>query len=201
MPSETDLLNESLSQIGATYITAIDDGSINAKHCQTFYATTRDALLRMHHWNFAAGRAQLNALVTAPLFGYTFEYPLPPDFLKMREFNGVVVHPSDSVWWWDGFQWISRYVIEERSLLTNDSPVYILYTKKVVDPNFYDAMFYQVLTTWLASKLAMAIAKDHKKSRDLLETAMNLLLPSAVALDGQEGSIVPLVSDSLTWGR
>ena len=199
MPSETDLLNESLSQIGAARITAIDDGSVNGIHCQTLYPTTRDALLRMHHWNFATGRALLNAAVDPPLFEYALAYPLPADFLKMREYLGVVVNASNYVW--DGFSWSIRYVIESGSLLTNDAPVYILYTKRVVDPNIYDALFYQVLTTWMASKLANAIPKDHKKAADLLSMAMNLLLPSAVSIDGQEGTVVPLVSDSLTWGR
>jgi len=191
VPSETDLLNESLVTIGASRIAAIDDGSINANHCQTLYPTTRDALLRMHHWNFATGRALLSASPTAPLFEYTFAYPLPADFLKMREFNGVV---TDEVW-------PGRYTIEEKSLLTNDTPVYITYTKRVVDPNIFDALFYQVLTTWMASKLANAIPKDHKKAGDLLSMAMNLLLPSALAVDGQEGTVVSLVSDSLTRGR
>lgn len=199
MPSETDLLNEALGQIGASRITAIDDGSVNAVHCKTFYDTTRDALLRMHHWNFATGRALLSASVTAPLFEYTFDYPLPADYLKMREYNSVPVNSGNYIWW-EG-QWVSRYVIEGLSLLSNDTPVYILYTKRVIDPNIYDALFYQTLTTWMASKLANAIPKDHKKASDLLSMAMNLLLPSAVSVDGQEGTVVPLVSDSLTWGR
>jgi len=199
VPSETDLLNEALVTVGATRISAIDDGSINANHCQTFYPTTRDALLRMHHWNFATGRAQLSASVTPPLFEYTFAYPLPADFLKMREYNSNPVNSGGYIWW-EG-QWVSRYVIESGSLLTNDTPVYILYTKRVVDPNIFDALFYQVLATWMASKLALAITKDHKKASDLLSMAMNLLLPSALSVDGQEGTVVPLISDSLTWGR
>ena len=199
MPSETDLLNEALSQIGAARISAIDDESVNAKHCQTFYPATRDALLRMHHWNFATGRALLNASSTAPLFEYTFAYPLPADFLKMREYNSTPVASDNSIWW-EG-QWLSRFVIESGSLLANDTPVYILYTKKVIDANVFDALFYQVLMTWMASKLANAIPKDHKKASDLLSMAMNLLLPSALAVDGQEGTIRPLISDSLTWGR
>jgi len=153
----------------------------------------------MHHWNFATGRALLSASVTAPLFEYTFDYPLPADYLKMREYNSVPVNSGNYIWW-EG-QWVSRYVIEGLSLLSNDTPVYILYTKRVIDPNIYDALFYQVLTTWMASKLANAIPKDHKKASDLLSMAMNLLLPSAVSIDGQEGTVVPLVSDSLTWGR
>ena len=198
MPSETDLLNEALITIGALRITAIDDGSINATHCQTLYPTTRDALLRMHHWNFATGRALLNPSVDAPLFEYSFAYPLPADYLKMREFNGTPV-TADHVTW-EG-RWTSRYVVESGSLLTNDSPVYILYTKRVIDPNIFDALFYQLLMTWMASKLANAIPKDNKKAGDLLSMAMNLLLPAALATDRQEGTVVPLISDSLTWGR
>ncbi len=54
MPSETNLLNDALSQIGASLITGIDEGSINANHCQLFYPSLRDDLLRSAHWRFAA---------------------------------------------------------------------------------------------------------------------------------------------------
>jgi len=199
VPSETDLLNDALGQIGAPRIGAISDGSINANFCLTFYPALRDSLLRMHHWNFATGRAHLSASVTPPLFEFSLAYPLPSDFLKMREYNGAPINPT-GLTLWEG-QWAQRYTIEGQELLTNDTDVYIVYTKRVTDPNIWDALFYQVCAGWLASKLANAIPKDAKKSAELLRGAMGLMLPAALAADGQEGTVLPFVSDSLTRGR
>lgn len=204
MPSETDLLNEALARVGADRISAIDDGSPNANHCQTMYPGTRDALLRMAHWNFATGRAALVLNVEVPLFEFQFSYKLPDDWLKMRLYNGGPVNTTGLTWSYDtGWpsQWWARYVIEDKNLLSNDSPALIVYTKRVVDCAQWDSLFYQTCVTWLAGKLADAIPKDSKKSAMLIQEAVNLHLPMALAADGQEGTVVPFVTDELTRGR
>jgi hypothetical protein len=88
MPSETDLLNDALGQIGASRITSIDDGSVNANHCQTFYPALRDGMIRAHHWNFAIVRVELAQDATPPAAGWSYSYTLPADCLKVIEYNG-----------------------------------------------------------------------------------------------------------------
>ena len=56
MPAETDIVNVALRKIGATAITALDDGSTNANIAQDLYDEIRDSLLRSHPWNFATKR-------------------------------------------------------------------------------------------------------------------------------------------------
>lgn len=198
MPSETDCLNDALGMIGESRITAIDDGSVRANYCQTFYPTLRDGLLRSHHWNFAMRRVELAQDAIAPSFEFVFSYTLPTDLLKITEYNGAATDPTLT----NGvIPWIaSRYTIEGRQLLTNDTQVKIVYVARVTDPNLWDAMFYQVMSTWLASKLAAAIMKDDRKAKSLLQDALGLL-PMATALDGQEGTPPRLISDSLTRVR
>jgi|SRR3989304_7130698 len=197
MPSETDLLNDSLSQIGANRITGIDDGSVNANHCLTLYPSLRKALLRSHHWNFAEHRAELAQNVTPPLFEFSFSYTLPSDSLKVKEYNGSSLDTTNLTL----FDVLERFKIEGRNLFTNDGEVKIVYIQDITDPNVWDPLFYQVLASWLASKLAMAITKNVEMSRSLLEDAVNILLPFAVAVDGQEGTITPFRSDDLIMGR
>ena len=89
MPSETDFLNDALGQIGAARITAIDDGSVNANHCSTFYGPLRRSVLRSHHWNFAETRVELAQDVAPPAFEFAFAYTLPADLLKIKEYFGT----------------------------------------------------------------------------------------------------------------
>jgi hypothetical protein len=201
MADETTVLNDALLQIGADPITGIDDGTANANVCKQFYPNLRDALIRAHHWNFAMKRATLAADAVAPLFGFSSQFTLPADLLKIVEYSGgnpVVVGGSVTT---PLFAIPQRYVIEERKLLTNDTIVMIVYLSRVTNPDLWDGLFYQLVTTWLASKLALSIAKDASKAKALLEMATNLLLPMASAVDGQEGTIVPYESDALTRGR
>lgn len=198
MPSETDLLNDSLGQIGAARITAIDDGSVNANHCQTFYPALRDSRLRSHHWKFSKTRVELAQDATPPLFEFAFAYTLPANSLKIIEYNGANLDTSNLSLFEAAA--LFRFKIEGRKLLTNDGVVKIVYLARVTDPNVWDGLFYQGLTAELASKLASAIAKDDKKSLALLQKAEHLF-SIAMAVDGQEGSVEPFRVDNLLWGR
>lgn len=202
MPSETDCLNDSLMMIGAAKITSIDDGSTNANACKIFYPSLRDSLIRSHHWNFALTRVELALDVAAPEFGFAYAYTLPPDNLKVLDYGGAA--PSTATFpyaLWPGSRYRPYYKIESGKLLSNDGQAWILYLRRVTNPDEWDALFYQVVATQLASKLAAAIPKDMKKASELLSQAVNVLLPLALASDGQEGSTEPFVVDDLTWGR
>lgn len=199
MPSETDVLNDALSQIGASPIVAIDDGSVSANHCQRLYPALRDALIRAHHWNWAMTRVELAEDATPPPFEFAFSFALPADCLKIVEFNGVNLDTTLLVQFDQHGAFL--YKIEGRKLLTNYGTALIVYLARVTNPDVWDPLFYQVVATWLASKLASAIPKDDRKSSELLNKAVTVLMPLATAVDGQEGSIQPMISDALTWGR
>lgn len=199
MPSETDLLNDSLSQIGAAAITAIDDGSTNANHCLTFYPTLRDGLLRSHRWNFAETRLELAQDVTPPVTEYAYRYTLPATCLQVREYAGS--NPTAATGVAFEYQRLPRYKIEGRSLVSNDGKAFIVYTSRIENPDLWDAIFYQLVSVWLASKLATAIHHDAKMAMALMAYATNTILPLATAVDGQEGSQEPFIVNDLIWGR
>jgi hypothetical protein len=202
MADETDLLNDALSQCGAAPIASISDGSINANHCLRFYPPLRDALLRMHHWNFAVTWVQLAQDVTPPIAEFAYAYTLPPDCLKVINYGGSNTSASYTLVSPDaGIRNVATYKIERRKLVSNDGIAYIQYIRRVTNPDEWDGLFYQLLSTWLASKLAMAITKDPTLSMALLQQARGVLLPEALAVDGQEGSVESYVVDNLLWGR
>lgn len=203
MASETDCLNDALTQIGAATVAAIDDGSANANKCLVLYPPLRDMLLRMHHWNFAVKRVELALDVTAPVTGFAYAYTLPSDNMKVVEYAGAnpVVSGEPYGLITGDQRAIPYYKIESGKLLSNDGQAWIVYIRRVTNADEWDSLFYQVLTTWLASKLALAIPKDTKKSAELLNMAVNVLLPQALAVDGQEGSTDRFIVDDLIWGR
>ncbi len=202
MPSETDLLNDALGQIGAQAITGIDQGTTNANHCRVFYPPLRRSLLRACFWNFAIKRVQLASLPTPPLFEFTYAYALPGDYLRLKNYAGADPNANAiMVWEYPRVRYRPIYKIEGQTLVSNDAQVYIEYITDVTNPNYWTADFYQAVSTWLASKLAMALLKDAKLSESLLKLAEGTLLPAAMATEGQEGSVEPYVVDDFTWGR
>lgn len=201
--TETQLLNDALALAGGnTRITNIDDGTINANHCLTFYGPLRDGLIRSHHWNFAMKRAKLAQNLSTPVSGFAFSYKLPPDNLKIVDYGGA--NPSSTTLPltinWYGTRYLAYFKIESGNLLSNDGVAYILYLRRVTNPAEWDAMFYQAVALMLASKLAMAIRKDSQASLALMQQGESKLL-MAMSVDGQEGSTEPFVVDDLTWNR
>lgn len=205
MPSEVDVCNDALGQTGNSPITALDDGSVNANYCTTFYANLRDSLLMDTNWTFNRKRVQLAQLPTAPVFEFSYAYQLPPDYLKLLIYLGDAFNPSDpttlQLFGNDVDPSFQRFKIAGRTLESNDAIVYIQYSQQITDPNLWGPMFYQVLATMLASKLASAINKDMKLAQGLMNVAMSMLMPTAMAVDGQNDSVDPYSVPDLKYGR
>jgi hypothetical protein len=200
MATQTDCLNDALGQLGSARITAIDDGSVNANYCLTFYPALRDGMLRGHFWNFALKWVELAQDVPLPTIGTAYSYELPSDFLRFKEYAGSNPSGSNSLLWVPGVRNVPYYKIEGSKLRTNDGSAFIQYVRRVENPDEWDAQFYQAVCTRLASKLALAIRKDVQLSSGLLQQS-EIFLSVAMSIDGQEGSTEPTVSDALTWGR
>jgi len=200
--SETDLFNDALGMIGQTPIRMAGDGSVASNRCATFYTPLRKGLLRSHRWNFAERRVELAQLSTAPVFGYTYAYQLPAQCLRVWEYNGAGVQTTGYIDYYGlGNRYQPMFKIEGRSLVSYDAQAFIVYSEDVNNPSLWDALFYQVVVTWLASKLAASIPKNDTKADMLMKQAVTVLLPMALAADGQEGSTEPFQADTLTWGR
>jgi hypothetical protein len=77
---------------------------------------------------------------------------LPSDFLRLNE-----VRPRHH-----------EYSIEGQRLRSNSDGVYLSYVRDVTDPDEFDALFMEVLTVKLASKLVMPLLQD-KMWKEALE--------------------------------
>jgi hypothetical protein len=149
MASETGICNSALVKIGATRIVALDDGSRNANACAELYPKLRDDLLRAHPWNFAVARAKLGRLATAPIFGFSYVYQLPADWLR-------TLAVSDN----DRGEGAVEYRIEGRRLACSAADIWLRYVRVVTDANEMPADFREALAAMLGRDLAIPIAQS-----------------------------------------
>jgi len=84
-----------------------------------------------------------------------------------------------------------------RVLLTDESTAKILYIARVTDPTLFDAMFVETLTSKLAVDLAYAITGSAQLQAQM-EKMYQAKLSEARSVDGQEGFIDDLVSNTFT---
>ena len=157
--NDTELCNLALAEIGDSYnITDIQESSPQAGICKRFYASTRDALLREHPWNFARARVELSRLSAVPLFGWAHQFQLPANFLRLIEFNGR-----------DASQVEGEYVIESGGvLLTDEGAAEIVYIRRTTDANQFDALFVEAFSLKLAARISTKLTKDGSMQERLL---------------------------------
>lgn len=163
--SNVSIANGALSKIGAGQIVSFDDETAAARELTRRFDTIRDAELRRHVWSFAKARDSLAKLAEAPAFGFSYQYNLPADFLRLLsagEFSpGLNLDEyRDSIDRED-------YTIEGRRILTDyDSPLKIRYIRQVTDPTQFDPAFVEALSARLAYELAIPLADSGPRKEE-----------------------------------
>ena len=188
MVTEVSICSNALRKLGDDPITSLTDNTERARLCNGFYEPARDSILRSHPWNFAITRATLAQLSATPAYGFSYQYALPTDPYCLRVLE---MEYQDYI-----FK-IEHLAGTGRVLLTDESTAKILYIGKIVDTAQFDSLFVDTLTAKLALDLAYPITNSVK----VQENMFNLLqqkLSLARSVDGQEGFIDDLVSDTFT---
>lgn len=148
--SITGVCNGALERLGNTSIMNITDDGREARLCRGAYDDCRRRLLRDHNWNFAIKRVALAPDTAAPEFGFTYQFTLPMDCLKVLVPVGV------------------DWVVEGRKVLTNLSNVlYLRYIVDVEDATQFDALFYDLFSVSVAQQICEALTGSDTKLQRL----------------------------------
>ena len=188
MATEVSICANALRRLGDSPITSLTEDTERARLCNAFYIPSRDQVLRSHPWNFAITRATLAKLSDTPAYEYSYQYALPNDPYCLRVLE---MQYKDYI-----FK-IEHYASQGRVLLTNESTAKILYIARVTDTAQFDSMFVDVLTAKLAVDLAYPVTNS-VKLQDQMQRLFQQKLSEARSVDGQEGFIDDLVSDTFT---
>ncbi len=188
MATEVSICSNALRRLGDDPITSLTEDTERARLCNAFYESSRDSLLRSHPWNFAITRATLAQLSTTPAYGFAYQYALPTDPYCLRVLE---MEYQDYI-----FK-IENLATEGRVLLTDESTAKILYIARITDTTLFDSLFVDLLTAKLATNLAYAITNSLKVQEQMYRL-YQLKLSEARSIDGQEGFIDDLVSDTFT---
>jgi hypothetical protein len=171
MPSPVDIANLALSRLGQTRIVSFDQDDSRARVMKDVYPIAKDTLLRLHPWNFAQKRVALSRLTEAPAFGWSYQYQLPNDFLRLTRTQLLS----------------TDFRVEGDKILANTSEMKIIYTHRLEDSEKFDMLFVDTLAYMIAADTAMEITA----SRELLQQMKVLYensLTKAQFLDSRESA-------------
>ena len=170
MASVVQICNGALNQLGASTILTLTEDSKNARLCNARYENVRDAVFRHHPWNCLQRRLQLPADTEAPAWGFTKQFTLPADCLRLLRI----------------FDYESDYLVEGRKILSNGSTMKILYISRITDPNEYDELLREVLSAALAADIAYAVTSSNPVATQMY-TLYQEKLKDARFVDSTEG--------------
>ena len=170
MASVVDICNGALNQLGATTILTLTEDSKNARLCNARYTQIRDSVFRSHPWNCLQKRLQLAADSDAPAWGFTKQYTIPADCLRVLT---ILDYDAD-------------YKIEGRKILTDNSTMKILYISRITDPNEYDELLRETLSAALAADIAYAVTSSNPTATNMYNLFQSKL-KEARFVDSTEG--------------
>jgi hypothetical protein len=176
--SSTEIANLALDLLSAGTVQDIENPT-NATESllNRWYAQSRRKVLREHPWNFATKRAQLAASSTAPAFGYSAQFPMPSDFIRLLTLEGDTGQMLSPV----------SYEVEDGAILINsDSGILRMrYIYDIEDVTKFDPMFVDLLAHEIALVAAFKVTESNTNI-DRLAQIHRQRAAMAKAIDGQE---------------
>lgn len=189
MTTAVSICSNALLMLGKSPISDFSENTDRARYCSNLYPMVRDQLLRKHFWNCALKRVLLSPLTAKPAFGYTNQFQLPGDFLRVYE----VGYPPN--------KFITDFQIENRMILASVDALPLRYVWRNENEDNWDASLVHVATVMMAAVLAYPITQS-TSLRDSMQTDAIRVLREAKAIDGQENPSQTMGDEfPLTTGR
>ena len=186
--SEVSICNQALSWLGENLIISLDDDTKAAGLCKTNYYSLRDAVLEARDWTFAQKRDIPAPLATPPVWGYSQQFQLPADLLRVI-FVGTNDDPQERS---PAEDWLR----EQDKILANYEVIYIRYVARIEDPNKFSMNFVQALAGRLAADLAMPLTNSRGLQSDMYKL-YGTKLAEATAFDQMQGKSRIIRADDL----
>lgn len=179
-PSEVELCNLALMDLGAEAIESFTDDSDRARLCRHVYPDARDELLADIQPHTAVRRSVL-AQTTTPISTWAYAFALPSGCLKPLDID-------DETYAW---------LVEGNTLVTDKSTVTLRYVYRLEDVTQYPQHFKRALIAYLTARMTYPITKSGplKESNYRL---FQIAKQEALALEGQEGTPTSTANTVLT---
>jgi hypothetical protein len=185
MSARIDIVNIALTMLGADTITSLEDETPEARIMKTHYYIARDATLEAYEWSFAIDRFSPAQEVDAPAFGWSYQFPLPSNILRLLTVERVSA---------SAFVDTNRmtrnqvdHVLENRKILTDESVIYCTGIRKVEDEGIFSNLFAHAFASKLAMMTCLVLTESNRKFEEMAAMYAGAIREAA-SRDGQQGT-------------
>lgn len=169
--SSVSICSNALLMLGAKPIASFTEASDRATLAANLYPMEREAFLRAHPWNRAITRQVLAPMSTPPAFGYSKQFMLPGDCLRLLD----VGDESENVY---------EYRVEGKRVLFSGTVLPVRYITNL-DEGEWDSGMVHAMTLRMAALMAYPVTSSAALA-DLTEAKAKQALKDAKSADGQE---------------
>jgi len=175
------IYNMALVPLGVDRVMDPAEETEPARKCNELYPYIRDDELSQHPWNFALERIACARTTSTPLYGYSYEYQLPSDSLRIID----IETSADS------------FKREGDKILTDVTTLYVRYIKQITDTNEFSPSFKSVLAARLKFELCFSLTNSRTMTEELY-AALTKIRRIAKGVDAQEGTPENITSSRIT---
>lgn len=188
MSTKVEIINKSLTLLGAAPITSLTDDSNNARTMNRVYDPSLRSILSECQWNFATKRKLLvTSSDTVEWYesGVTIVYAKPSDAVRIFSTNS-----ENAIWREEG-----DYIISDTTGLG------VKYVYYIDTPSKYPASFVDAFVDRLAYDASFALLNNAKIAATYLEKYEKVTLPKARAENAQTGTQQEMKDDAWTSAK
>lgn len=180
MSASTDIANRALTKVGAKRISDLTEDSREGCAVNSCFSALLRAELQTNLWVFALRRVQLAADTETPVFGRSFQFSLPNDFVRLAP-----VEPFQA-----GFP--RDFYVENRKILTNEGgPLDFRYVSDDIDTALVDPLFAEALASRIAMEISEELTQSNAKHELLRDNYANFVRLARTQNSITGGPIVP----------
>jgi len=167
------LCNRMLTRLGVNQISSLDDSSREARLIKANFDYLRDDVNALHPWGFAMKQVEMAQDGTAPVWGATYRYALPSDYLGFISTKTEIEGGDEP------------FRIQGDYLITNAATVKIEYCSRVEDINKWPTLVRDAFVSRLQAELVGALT-DGKMGSDRFFKIYQEKISTAMAYDAAE---------------
>lgn len=153
--SQVQIVNLALTKLGQNRVINITDDTETARTMNSLWDVARDTVFADHPWKFAIKRAELPALTSVPAFGWTKQYTIPEESLR-------IVQVADD---WVFYQpTVESFAIEDGKILTDmTAPLPVRYVRRLENTGLWPVLFARVVALQLAVDACERLTNSNTK--------------------------------------
>jgi hypothetical protein len=176
--SDVSICNQAIGWVGGNLIISLTQDQAEARLCNANYAALRNAVLEAADWTFAMRRFAPAKLAAAPAWGYSSQFQLLADVLRVV-YCGLSARAEED-------DPVPSWVKEGRTILANADTIYVRGIVDVTDPAQFSPLFGQALAARIAMDLAIPIASSRSLQSDMA-SLFSSKMAEAVSQDNKQG--------------